>query len=161
MIETEIVESALPTLEFTDDSEENGAELVFHGRVRGLEGGEPIVALRYEHYAPMAKLVLERAARATAARFGVSDLICHHRVGDVEVGEASLRVIVRSKHRKSALEALAWFVTELKRSVPIWKWAVFSDGRVLPCGPCHGCRNTEAEGGRDERSLRETATPAR
>jgi len=106
-----------------------GAELVFHGRVRGDEGGMPITAIEYEAYEPMAHAQLLALADETLRRFPVHEVECIHRIGIVRVGEASLRVVLRSAHRTEALEALAWFVRELKVRVPIWKWGITAEGR--------------------------------
>ncbi|GAB4312218.1 MAG: hypothetical protein Kow0059_02590 [Candidatus Sumerlaeia bacterium] len=109
-----------------------GAELVFHGVVRDSEGGEPITALFYEHYPGMAEKELRRLADEAVMRFGLDDLICHHRVGVVPAGEASLRVVMRARHRGAVLDAMAWFISALKRDVPIWKWGVRADGSRFP-----------------------------
>ena len=139
MVETRLIDGPLEPL-INDDSRLNdGAEVIFHGRVRQREGEHNIVALDYEHYPQMAEQELRRVAQGAVERFSVSDLRCWHRVGRVPVGQASLRVSVFSRHRAEALEALAWLITELKRRVPIWKWAVLESGAVFPCGPCSGC----------------------
>lgn len=109
-----------------------GAHLVFFGRVRDEEDGRAIVALDYERYPGMAEQELRRAAEEAARRFGLLEIHCDHRVGRVPVGEASLRVVVRALHRGEALEALGWFVSELKTHVPIWKWGVTAEGVRFP-----------------------------
>ncbi|MCA9664858.1 MAG: molybdenum cofactor biosynthesis protein MoaE [Myxococcales bacterium] len=123
---------ALPPLDSDDSRAEEGAELIFHGRVRRGEGELSIVALHYEHYEGMAEKELAALAAECAARFEIRDITCLHRVGRVAVGEASLRVEIWSAHRGPAIEALAWFISELKQRVPIWKWAVTADGTRAP-----------------------------
>lgn len=132
MVVTEIVPGPITPFPADDSRSGEGAELVFNGRVRGTEHGRPIVALEYEHYAGMADDELRGLAEETAARFPVADVLVRHRVGRVEVGEVSLHVAIWSKHRREGIEALAWFVTELKKRVPIWKWAVLPDGTRVP-----------------------------
>jgi molybdopterin synthase catalytic subunit len=109
-----------------------GAELVFHGRVRGTEASRDVVALDYEQYEGMARSELETLAGECLARFGLLDLACTHRVGEVRVGEASLRVVIRSRHREEGIAALDWFVRELKIRVPIWKWGITPLGERFP-----------------------------
>ena len=53
-----------------------------------------------------------------------------HRLGVVDVGEASVVVAVSSVHRKEALEACHFAIDELKASVPIWKKEVYEGGEV-------------------------------
>lgn len=134
MTRTWIVQGPLPALLTEQAPNEAGAELVFHGLVRGLEDGTPIHALHYEHYEGMAEAELERVARDTIARFAIEDLRCWHCVGEVPVGQAALRIIVWSKHRVEALDAMTWFIAQLKERVPIYKWAVDAEGQRRPCG---------------------------
>ena len=58
-----------------------------------------------------------------------------HRVGRVEVGEVALHAAVWSKHRREGIDAMSWFIVELKKRVPIWKWALLEDGSRVP-GVC-------------------------
>lgn len=132
MVETRLIEGALPPIAPDDTRRGDGAELIFHGRVREHEGADEIVALDYEHYPEMTERELRALAEETAARFPVTDVICLHRIGRVAVGEASLRVTIVSPHRVEALDAMTWFVAEMKRRVPIWKWAVSADGERRP-----------------------------
>lgn len=113
---------------------DRGAELVFRGRVRGTEGGRRIRALHYEHYPGMTERELKSLAEKTAERFPIRDLVCRHRTGEIPVGETSMEISIWSPHRREALEAMDFFIAELKKSVPIWKWAVLSDGRRIPSG---------------------------
>lgn len=122
---------ALSTLEGIGDGTD-GAELVFHGRVRQNEQGQPIVALDYEHYAEMAEAELQAVAQETAAAYPISELVCWHRVGRVAIGDASLRVLIRSPHREEALNAMGDFIVRMKARVPIWKWGVTASGDRFP-----------------------------
>ncbi|MFQ6616610.1 MAG: molybdenum cofactor biosynthesis protein MoaE, partial [Fidelibacterota bacterium] len=101
-------------------------------RVRGTEGGHRISALHYEHYPGMAERELQTLAEQTAEQFAIRDLICRHRIGEVPVGESSLEISIWSEHRREGLEAMEFFISGLKKSVPIWKWAVLPDGRKVP-----------------------------
>ncbi len=134
-VETHILTGELPpldTLDLPDTGGADGAELIFHGRVRQLEHGEPIIALDYEHYAGMAESQLRAVADDIATRFPISDLLCWHRVGRVLVGHSSLRVLIRAPHRQESLDAMSAFIIDLKAKVPIWKWGVTADGKRFP-----------------------------
>ncbi len=133
MIITEITEDKIKPFSSPDsNTDDTGAELVFNGRVRNREEGDEIIALEYEHYEGMAERELNLLARKTIKEFPVHDLFCRHRVGKVPVGEVVLHVVIRSKHRAEGLEAMAWFISELKKQVPIWKWAILPDGSKRP-----------------------------
>ena len=51
-----------------------------------------------------------------------------HRVGHLELGEASVAVAVSAPHRREAFQAGEWLVDELKQVVPIWKQENWADG---------------------------------
>ncbi len=140
MVETRIIDGPLPPLDdaAVPSDGQDGAELLFHGRVRGTEGGRPIVALDYEAYLPLAETELRAVADDTASRFPIRSLVCLHRIGRIGVGEASMRVIIRSPHRTEAITALAHFIEQLKDRVPIWKWGVTAEGERFPSRGSHG-----------------------
>jgi len=48
------------------------------------------------------------------------------------VGQSSLHVVIRSKHRKEGFIAMNYFISALKDQVPIWKWAILEDGTKIP-----------------------------
>ena len=129
MIKTEIVQGKIDPFPSEDNHTGEGAEVVFNGRVRKTENGKPIVALEYEQYEGMAGEELKTLAEETVEKFPVHDLFCCHREGEVPVGESSLHISVWAPHRKEALDALSWFIIELKKRVPIWKWAIYPDGK--------------------------------
>ena len=128
MIKTEIVQGKIDPFPSEDNHTGEGAEVVFNGRVRKTEHGKPIVALEYEQYEGMTGEELEALAKETLVKFPIHDLLCRHRVGEVPVGESSLHISIWAPHRKESLDALSWFISELKKRVPIWKWVVYPDG---------------------------------
>ena len=132
MIRVEIVDSSIIPFESDDNQKEKGAELIFNGRVREKEHGKKITMLEYEQYEDMAEKELINIARETQNKFPIKDLLCRHRIGKVKVGETSLHVSIWSKHRKEGLEAMSFFIIELKKRVPIWKWAILKNGEKIP-----------------------------
>jgi molybdopterin synthase catalytic subunit len=52
----------------------------------------------------------------------------HHRVGRVEIGEASVVIAVSAPHRAPALAACAEAIDTLKEIVPVWKKEVYEGG---------------------------------
>jgi molybdopterin synthase catalytic subunit len=98
-----------------------GAIIDFRGVVRPTEAGEPIEALEYEAYEPMAQRELERLARAVASRHGLIAVSLWHSRGRVAAGKCSLWIVIASERRKAAIAAVDELVDELKREAPIWK----------------------------------------
>ena len=132
MIKVEIIRDPVKLFAINDDRKEDGAELVFNGRVRNMERGKEIIALEYEQYEGMAELELKEIAQRTCKKFPIKDLFCRHRIGIINVGEISLHVVIWSKHRREGLEAMNWFISEIKKHVPIWKWAIMIDNTRVP-----------------------------
>ena len=132
MIKVEIMDSPIIPFASNDNQKEKGAELIFNGRVRGTEHGKRIQMLEYEQYEEMAEKELKNIANETQNKFPIKDILCRHRIGEVKVGETSLHVSIWSKHRKEGLDAMSFFIIELKKRVPIWKWAILENGEKIP-----------------------------
>jgi len=137
MIIVEIVSRPIEFFPSDDNRQQDGAELIFNGRVRATEHGKNITALEYEQYEGMAETELAHLAAETVKQFPINDLLCKHRIGKINVGETSLHVVMWSQHRKEGLKAMTWFISELKKRVPIWKWAILEDGRKIPSECSH------------------------
>jgi molybdopterin synthase catalytic subunit len=137
MVKVEIVNGPIDFFPPNNNHRQDGAELTFNGRVRSTEHGKNITALEYEKYEGMAELELTQLAEETVGKFPINDLFCRHRVGKVNVGETSLHVVIFSKHREEGIDSLSWFISELKKRVPIWKWAILEDGSRVPSECVH------------------------
>lgn len=98
-----------------------GGTCVFVGRTRQWTGDEETRALRYEAYVPMATAEMTALATTATERWGSLRTVLLHRLGDLEVGEASVVIGVSCAHRAAAFEAARWLIDTLKESVPIWK----------------------------------------
>jgi molybdopterin synthase catalytic subunit len=51
-----------------------------------------------------------------------------HRIGRLEIGDASVAIAVAAPHRGEAYEASRYIIEELKKRVPIWKREGYVDG---------------------------------
>ncbi|MHB1308027.1 MAG: molybdopterin synthase catalytic subunit [Limisphaerales bacterium] len=98
-----------------------GAWVEFRGVVRGEEDGQPIAALEYEAYSPMAEREMRRLIEEIAAAQPCLLAKVIHRVGVIPVGEAAIYVGVAGTHRAEAFTLLTQFMDRLKQDVPIWK----------------------------------------
>jgi molybdopterin synthase catalytic subunit len=58
----------------------------------------------------------------------VDEIAMVHRIGHLEIGEASVAIAVSAPHRHQALAACAYAIDRLKETVPIWKKEVWTDG---------------------------------
>jgi molybdopterin synthase catalytic subunit len=104
-----------------------GAVVCFEGVVRADEDGQPIIALDYEVYEPMATRQLHRLAGEILQSFGLLAITAIHSRGRVLAGQCAFRLLVAAIHRAEALRAVEAFIDQMKRDVPIWKTAVYAD----------------------------------
>jgi len=109
---------------------EDGAVVDFEGVVRNNTKGRATLYLDYECYEAMAVKMMARIGREIALNHPIGRIAMVHRLGRLEIGEASVAVVVTSPHRKAAFEAALEGINRLKRTVPIWKKEHFADGEV-------------------------------
>ncbi|HEY9288854.1 MAG TPA: molybdenum cofactor biosynthesis protein MoaE [Candidatus Dormibacteraeota bacterium] len=111
-------------------SDTDGGLVVFEGIVRAKSRGKDVRALVYEAYGSMAQRQMEQLAEEAHQRWPINDVAIVHRVGTLQVGETSVVIAVSAGHRGEAFEACRWLIDELKRSVPIWKKEVYTEGEA-------------------------------
>jgi molybdopterin converting factor subunit 1 len=112
----------------------SGAVVIFSGTVRDNARGRRVLYLEYEAYTPLAEKELARIAQEAQTRWGVTVAV-HHRLGRLEIGEASVLVAVAAPHRAEAFDACRWVMDTLKATVPIWKKEFFEGGAHWIEGP--------------------------
>jgi MoaE-MoaD fusion protein len=108
--------------------ERAGAVATFTGTVRRQSRGREVTRLEYEAYAEMAEEVMAKLARELEQRYELCAVAIHHRVGVLEIGEASVVVAVSAPHRQDALAACKDAIDTLKETVPLWKKEVYEGG---------------------------------
>jgi molybdopterin converting factor subunit 1 len=109
-------------------TDEDGAVCTFTGVVRNHAEGHDVTDMDYEAYPGMAEAEMERIGRDAVERFGVTGVAIVHRLGRLEVGEASVVVSVSAHHRGAAFDACRHTMDTLKAEVPIWKKEHGPDG---------------------------------
>lgn len=112
-----------------------GAVVLFEGTVRSPSEGQDVDHLEYEAYEAMAVAQMESIVEQARTRWPLASAYLHHRLGRIEVGEASVVVAVTSPHRPEAFEACRWIIEQLKAEVPIWKKEFYSDGSIWVGAP--------------------------
>jgi molybdopterin synthase catalytic subunit/molybdopterin converting factor small subunit len=108
--------------------EATGAIATFTGTVRRESRGRIVLQLEYEAYAEMAEDVMAQLAAELSERYDLRAVAIHHRVGRVEIGEASVVIAVSAPHRQDALAACKDAIDTLKQTVPLWKKEVYESG---------------------------------
>lgn len=110
---------------------EAGGVVVFSGVVRNETNGRRVKFLEYEAHPPMAEAKMREIGDGLRARWpGVRKVAMAHRVGRLEIGEASVIIAVSAAHRQEAFEACRYAIDRLKEIVPVWKKEYFEDGEV-------------------------------
>jgi molybdopterin synthase catalytic subunit/molybdopterin converting factor small subunit len=108
--------------------ERAGGIATFTGTVRRQSRGREVTHLEYEAYAEMAENVMAQLAAQLLKRHELCAVAIHHRVGRLEIGEASVVIAVSAPHRQAALAACREAIDTLKESVPLWKKEVYEGG---------------------------------
>ena len=107
-----------------------GAVVLFLGTVREMTGDRRTASLDYQCYPEMAERKLAELEAEARRRWKIVECAIVHRLGHLDLAEASVAVAVSTPHRADAFEAGKWLIDTLKEVVPIWKRENWADGKV-------------------------------
>ena len=108
----------------------DGAITAFSGLVRDHNQGRRVEFLVYEAYEALAVRTLQRIVAEAQQAWPDTRLGVHHRIGRLEIGEASIIIVAASAHRANAFAACRYTIERVKQIVPIWKHEHFAGGDV-------------------------------
>ena len=108
----------------------DGAVIVFEGVVRDQSKGRRTRFLDYDCYVPLALRTMQEIGRGILENHAIGRIAMVHRLGRLEISEASVAILVSSAHRRPAYEASLEAINRLKKLVPVWKKEYFEDGDV-------------------------------
>ena len=108
----------------------DGAVVTFLGLVRNHNAGRRVQHLEYQAFEPLALKAFTRIAAELQECWPGARLALHHRIGRLEVGEASVAIAVASAHRAEAYRACRYAIERVKQIAPIWKREFFEGGDV-------------------------------
>jgi len=104
------------------DFHKAGALAIFIGVVRGETiGGETVKKLELEAYEEKANEALGNICKELKEREGVIDVQIHHFVGEFNVGEDLVYVVVAGAHRQNVFPVLEEAVERYKKEATIFK----------------------------------------
>jgi molybdopterin synthase catalytic subunit len=106
----------------------NGASILFVGTVREVNDDRPVGGIEYTAYRSMAERELGDIVAEAAERFGTNDIVVEHRIGVLELGDASVVIAVAHPHRGEAYDASRFVIEQINQRVPIWKLEQYADG---------------------------------
>jgi molybdopterin synthase catalytic subunit len=107
-----------------------GAVVTFVGLVRDHNAGRRVRFLEYECFEPLALKAFARIAAEAGDTWPDVQLAIAHRVGTLQVGEASVVIATASPHRPGAFAACRYAIERIKQIAPIWKHEHFDGGEV-------------------------------
>jgi molybdopterin synthase catalytic subunit len=104
--------------------------MMFIGVVRGkTQSGETVKKLELEAYEEKANESIANICKELRKREGIVDVQIHHFIGDFNVGEDLVYVLVAGSHRHDIFPVLEEAVERYKREVPIFKKEYVMDER--------------------------------
>ena len=118
----------LPTIIAEVETEAAGAVASFVGTVRARSRDRDVLYLEYEAYEGMAEQVMADLADTLKSKYALCEVAIAHRIGRVEIGEASVAIAISAPHRHDALAACKEAIDTLKETVPLWKKEVYEGG---------------------------------
>ncbi len=78
----------------------------------------------------MAVREMRRIAEQAIERFSAKAVAMSHRIGVVEIGEASVAIAACAGHRDAAFSACRFAIDRLKEIAPIWKKEHYRSGEI-------------------------------
>ena len=107
-----------------------GAIATFIGTTRNNNEGRRVIALDYDGYSEMAEKELVRIGDDAKTKWPICKMAIVHRLGPVQITEASVIIAVSAGHRDAAFAACRFAIEEIKKTVPIWKKEVYEGGEI-------------------------------
>jgi len=105
-----------------------GGLCAFVGVVRATHKGRRVRYLEYEAFDTLALKIFEQVDAEARAAWPDARVAIHHRVGRLEIGEASVVIVAGSAHRAAAFQASRYAIERVKQIAPVWKHEFFEDG---------------------------------
>lgn len=105
-----------------------GAVNVFIGTTRNTHAGKEVLRLEYEAQETLAVKAMERICAEALNKHSLEAAAIVHRLGTLEIGEASVVIAVSSGHRGESFDGCRFLIDTLKQTVPIWKKEYYADG---------------------------------
>jgi len=106
----------------------HGAAAIFVGTVRDVSEGRAVTGIEYSAYESMAEREMAAIVAEAMDKFACPAVVVEHRIGHLEIGEASIAIVAAHERRGPAMDAMRYAIEEIKCRVPIWKQEQYADG---------------------------------
>jgi molybdopterin synthase catalytic subunit len=128
-ITSDVIELENILKEFNGDGE-SGALVFFIGCVRNNSSNGPVKGMYYEAYLGMAEEKIIDIENFARNKWNVNKIKVIHRIGELNIGDKSIAIIVSASHSKEALETCQFILSKIKNEVPIWKKEILTNGNT-------------------------------
>ncbi len=116
------VSDLITNVKESSNFEKIGAMTLFIGVARGETlQGEKVRKLKLEAYREKADEALEKICDELSKKPGIVDVQIHHLVGEFEIGEEMVYVLVAGSHRMDVFPVLQEAVERYKSEAPVFK----------------------------------------
>lgn len=105
-----------------------GGIATFVGVVRATHKGRQVRHLEYEAFQPLAAKAFDRIDAEIREAWPTAGVGIHHRIGRLQVGEASVAIVAVAAHRDEAFKVCRYAIERVKQILPVWKHEYFTDG---------------------------------
>src|SRR3954466_7474978 len=95
----------------------DGAYVLFEGVVRNHHEGKAVESIFYDAYRPMAEKEIAKVVDDVKASYNGIAIGVVHRLGQLQVGDASIAIACASPHRAEAFEACRMAIDRIKETV--------------------------------------------
>ena len=109
---------------------ESGALIFFIGRVRNNSANGSVSGMYYEAYLGMAEEKIKNIENFAMNKWNVNKIKVIHRIGELNIGDKSIVIIVSASHSKEAFETCQFILSKIKNEVPIWKKEILTNGNT-------------------------------
>jgi molybdopterin synthase catalytic subunit len=124
------LEDILKKIKKNPDFTKAGAIGIFIGVVRGERSKEEKVKkLKLEAYEEKADELLGKICTDLKKNKGIIDVQIHHLIGEFDVNDDLVYVLIASSHRKNMFLILEEAINRYKKEAPIFKKEYISDGK--------------------------------
>lgn len=121
-----------------------GGICTFVGVVRSTHQGRRVRHLEYEAFAPLALKAFARIEAEIDAEWPGALVAIHHRIGRLQIGEASVVIAAATAHRAQAFQVCRYAIERVKQIAPVWKHEYFDAGDAWVEGATADIEDAEA-----------------
>ena len=109
---------------------ESGCVATYVGLIRDNSRGKAVLSVEYVDADGKAAAGLEDIALEIKRKYPVNNVVIHHRIGILKVGDINLVVAVAAAHRTEGIAAVAYAVDLFKDRLPTAKKETYIDGTI-------------------------------